>query len=137
MLGAVVPGIHHAVHLAVKLDLDLLVALADGGRFELSHALFEIGAAISPEIHCLGLAAYAGQTADGVENRGNGQPPCYLQSPSHDTPLFWLFEFRHLKLALFVPVEAQLPHTYAQGVSPCSPAGRILALSRVSLGDQR
>src|SRR4029079_9122365 len=117
---AVVPGIYHAIHAAIELDLDLLVALADGGRFELSHTLFEIGAAISPEICCFGLAARTGQPADGAENRGNRQPPCYLQSPGHDTPLFWLFEFRHLKLALFVPVKALLPHTHAQGVSPCS-----------------
>src|SRR4026207_34156 len=50
LLGAVVPEGRHAVQAAIELDLDLLVALADRGRFELGNALLEIGATIAAKI---------------------------------------------------------------------------------------
>ena len=137
LLGAVVPEIDHAIDAAVELDLDLLVALADSGRFELSHALFEIGAAISPEIGCFGLAAHTRHTADGAEHRGNRQPPCCLKSPGHDTPLFWLFAFRHIEAGAFRPRRSPAPPYPCARRLAVFPAGRILALSRVSLGDEQ
>ena len=47
---AVIPEQDGFVDLAVKGDGDLLVALADRGRFELGNAVLEIGAAIAPEV---------------------------------------------------------------------------------------
>ena len=87
-LGAIVPEIDHAVHAAIELDLDLLVALADRGRFELGNALLKIGAAIAAQIG--GLGGRRGEEPESAVAAAAKRarwcrlsPPNILQSPCY------------------------------------------------------
>jgi hypothetical protein len=45
-----VPGLHHAIDLAVELHRHLSVVFADGGRLTLGYTLLKIGATVAAKI---------------------------------------------------------------------------------------
>ena len=84
-LVAVVPPRSQLDHPTGQGHGDLLVALADGRRLELSYPLFEIRAAVATKIRGLGRAGAHGETAKRHPKRGcdGDAAGCFCQSPKH------------------------------------------------------
>ena len=84
-LVAVVPPGPELDHPTGQGHRDLLVALADGRRFELRDPLFEIRAAVTTEIRGLGRRGAHGETAKRHTKRGcdGDAAGCFCQSPKH------------------------------------------------------
>lgn len=69
LFRSVVPEQHCSVDLAVELHGNLLVAFANGCRFELRDTLLKISAAIATKIRGLGRSWENGDSSDRAETR--------------------------------------------------------------------